>query len=98
MNPHSPLGKLPDVCNYSKCSFDPGALESNLTVMFYIQGMVMLVHISLEQKTHESGTEFRAAMIPREWVATHSHLGPEAKIMSCMQVLKVWAANRWIIL
>lgn len=64
MNPHSLLGKLQDVCNYNACSFDTGALESNLIVMFYIQGTMMLVHISLEQKTHKSGTEFRAAMIP----------------------------------
>lgn len=77
--------------------FDPGALESNLIVMFYIRGTMTLVHVSVEQKTHESGAEFRASVIQGNGLQP-SHLGPKAKIMSCKQVLKVWAANRQIIL
>lgn len=61
--PNSPFGELQDICNYNKCLLDPDALESNLIVVFYTQGMMKLVRISLEQETYPSEAEFKAAMI-----------------------------------
>lgn len=60
--PNSPFGKVQDICDYNKCFFDPGALESNLIVVFNTQDMMKPVWVSLEQETHRSGAEFRATM------------------------------------